>query len=86
MNIKIDADNLNEAVLDIVDSLTVHNLKRTRESVIIDYEAANDGRSIGVFSLDNNEVEAFELSRRIEALDLILDWFDGDHQPYDFGV
>lgn len=84
ININIDDDSLNGAVLDVVDALTVHALKQAREGMINDYENAKAGHSNNVFVVGDDEADAFEISRRIEAFDLILDYFSVNHEYYDF--
>ena len=84
MNIIINDDTLSGAVLDVVDSLTVHGLKQAREGMINDYENAKAGYSNNVFVVGDAEADALEIRRRIEAFDLILDYFSIDHESYDF--
>jgi len=84
ININIDDDTLSGAVLDVVDSLTVHGLKQAREGMINEYENAKAGHSNNVFVVNNAEEDAFEISRRIEAFDLILDYFSVNHESYEF--
>ena len=84
ININIDDDSLNGAVLDVVDSLTVHGLKQAREGLINDYQNAKDGNMYNIFVVGDAEADALEIRRRIEAFDLILDYFTIDHVYYDF--
>ena len=84
ININIDDDSLNGAVLDVVDSLTVHGLKQAREGLITDYENNRSGHYINAFVVDDPEEDAFEISRRIEAFDLVLDYLTFNHTPYEF--
>ena len=84
MNININDDTLSGAVLDVVDSLTVHALKQSREGMINDYENAKAGHSNNVFVVGDAEADALEIRRRVEAFDLILDYFTVDHVYYDF--
>lgn len=84
INININDDSLNGAVLDVVDSLTVHGLKQAREGMINDYENAKAGYSNNVFVVGDAEADALEIRRRVEAFDLILDYFTLDHVYYEF--
>lgn len=84
MNITFDSEDLNGTVLDVIDTLTVHGLKEARETMIRDYESAKRGELINAFVVGDAEADAFELSRRIEAFDLILDYFSIDHEYYEF--
>jgi len=84
ININIDDDTLSGAVLDVVDSLSVHGLKQAREVMINDYENAKAGHGNNVFVFGDDEADALEIRRRIEAFDLILDYFTVGHVYYDF--
>ena len=84
INININDDTLSGAVLDVVDSLTVHGLKQAREGMINEYENAKAGHSNNVFVVGDDEADAFEIRRRIEAFDLILDYFSINHVYYEF--
>ena len=75
MNIKFDSEDLNGAVLDVVDVLTVSGLKQARDGLIRDYESVKNGERVNAFVVDDNDADAYEISRRIEAFDLILDYF-----------
>ena len=84
MNITLDGIDLNETVLDLLDTVTAHNLKQVREGMIHDYEQAKDGNGISVYVVGDHEADAVEIRKRIEALDLILDHFSLNHEPYSF--
>jgi len=84
MNITFDGLDLNETVLDLLDTVTAHNLKQVREGMIYDYEQAKDGNGISVYVVGDHEADAVEIRKRIEALDLILDHFSLNHEPYSF--
>jgi len=84
ININIDDDSLNGAVLDVVDSLTVHGLKQARDGLINDYQNAKDGNMYNIFVVGDAEADALEIRRRVEAFDLVLDYFTVDHVYYDF--
>ena len=84
MNITLDSLDLNETVLDLLDTVTAHNLKQVREGMIHDYEQAKDGDDISVYVVGDHEADAAEIRKRIEALDLILDHFSLNHEPYSF--
>ena len=84
INININDDTLSGAVLDVVDSLTVHTMKQSREGMINEYENAKAGHSNNVFVVDDAEADALEIRRYIEAFDLILDYFSLNHEAYEF--
>lgn len=82
----IDDIELNESVGELVDNLSVLNLRELREDFIGAYEQTLDGRPSKIFVMDDPEEDAFEISRRIEAIDLILAYISSGHKPYDFTV
>jgi len=84
ININIDSDGLNGAMLDVVDCLTVSALKEARDGLINNYENAKSGNGHNVFVVGDAEADASEIRRRIEAFDMVLDYFSIDHEPYDF--
>ena len=80
----IDDIKLNESVGELLDRLSVLSLRDLREIFIDAYEQTLDGMPTSMFKLNDPEAEAFEISRRIEALDLILAYTSSGHEPYDF--
>ena len=81
-----DDIELNEIAGELIDRLSVLSLSELRESFIGAYEQTLDGRPSKVFVMDDPEEDAFEISRRIEAIDLILAYISSGHKPYDFTV
>jgi len=80
----IDDIEINESVGELLDRLSVLNLTELRDYFIDAYEQTLDGRPARIFEMEDPEAEAFEISRRIEALDLILAYMSSGHKPYDF--
>lgn len=73
-----------EALYEVSDALFLHNLLDMRQRFINDYIAVKDGQDRSVFVLNNREQDAFEIRRRIEAADLLIEQFKPNHVPLDF--
>jgi hypothetical protein len=82
--IEIDDHVVQDAVDAIVDSVLVAELKEYRERRIDDYECVTNGTPRSVYVFGDMEQDAFEISRRIEAIDMILSDYTIGHEPYDF--
>jgi len=82
--IEIDNNDLQNAIDTIVDSILVSELKSFRDRRIDDYRSVKDGVSRSIYVYGDLEQDAFEISRRIEAIDMILDEYTVDHEPFDF--
>ncbi len=82
--IEIDDSELQNAIDAIVDSILVSELKACRQRRIEDYLSVKDGVSRNIYVYGDFEQEAFEISRRIEATDMLIDAFIPDHVPFDF--
>ena len=83
-SIEIEDHLVQEAVDAVVDSVLVAELKEYRERRIEDYECVTYGTPRNVYVFGDMERDAFEISRRIEAIDLILSDYTVGHEPYDF--
>ncbi len=82
--IEIDDSELQNAIDAIVDSILVSELKACRQRRIEDYLSVKDGVSRNIYVYGDLEQDAFEISRRIEAIDMVLDEYTVDHKPFDF--
>ena len=82
--IEIDDHVVQDAVDAIVDSVLVAELKEYRERRIDDYLSVKNGVPTNVYVFGDLERDAFEISRRIEAIDMILSDYTIGHEPYDF--
>jgi len=82
--IEIDDHVVQDAVDAIVDSVLVAELKDYRDRRIEDYECVTNGTPRNVYVFGDMERDAFEISRRIEAVDMILSDYAIGHEPYDF--
>ena len=84
--------------IEVPDEL-IHNLKEeldnhyvvprlleSRERMIDNYENVKNGSNRAIFVVNDPEEDAFQISRRIEAYDLILAEFlpASELEPYDF--
>ena len=84
MNINFNVDSLSESLADMLDSLTVSNLKSSRDNLIADYERAKAGQGYNVYVVGDNEADALEIRKRIEAFDLLIDYYSTNYEPYTF--
>jgi len=64
----------------------VPRLLESREQMIDDYEYAKSGGNRSIYVVNDPEEDAFQISRRIEAYDLILAEFmiPSEYKPYNF--
>ena len=84
MNINFNVENLTESLGDMLDSLTVSNLKSSRDYLIADYERAKAGQGYNVYVVGDNQADALEIRKRIEAFDLLIDYYSTNYEPYTF--
>lgn len=82
--IGIDDYVVQDAIDNIVDSVLVSELKDYRDRRIEDYECVTNGTPRSIYVYGDLEKDAFEISRRIEAVDIILSDYAVGHEPYDF--
>ena len=80
----LDSPEVTEALHQLVDKFIVNRLLEARQRRIYEYERVKEGMPVNAYVCDDLEEDAFEISRRIEALDLIIDEYIVDHEPYDF--
>ena len=80
----LDSPEVTEALHQLVDKFIVNRLLEVRQSRIYEYARVKEGMPVNAYVCNDLEEDAFEISRRIEALDLIIDEYTVDHQPYDF--
>ena len=73
-----------EALYEVSDALFLHSLENMRQRFINDYIAIKNGESRNIFVVNDLEQDAFEISRRIEATDMLIDQFKVDHVSFDF--
>ena len=82
--IEVDENNLRDTLSNLSDSILVSELRKYRQNRIDEYLSVKDGVSINAYVVGDLEQDAFEISRRIEAIDMILDEYTVDHEPFDF--
>jgi len=82
--IEVDGDALRDVLSDLSIGILISELKNFRECRINDYLSVKDGVSRSIYVHGDLEKDAFEISRRIEALDMILDEYVIGHEPFDF--
>jgi len=75
MNITLNLDN--DLLIDVVESIFITVLEDTRKNFIEAYQKGN----MKLFELDMED-DLFEISRRIEACDMILSYYKEDHEDY----
>lgn len=80
----LDDIEINEELGKIIDRLTVMNLQDMQDGLIKSYENTLNGIPQNAFVINDPEEDAFEISRRIEAIDMILSLMVAGHKNYDF--
>lgn len=73
-----------EALYEVADAVAVRVLMDYRERQIDEYENVKNGIQRNCYVLNDLEEDAFQISLRIQAVDMILREFKVDHEPYDF--
>ena len=82
--IEVDENSLRDTLSELSDGILVSELRKYRQQRIDDYLSVKDGVSRSIYVHGDLEKDAFEISRRIEAIDMILDEYTVDHEPFDF--
>ena len=83
-DIDIDEAKMCDALSDITDSILIAELRAYRERRVEDYECIKDGTPRNIYVYNDLEQDAFEISRRIEAVDMLLQEYTVAHEPFDF--
>ena len=79
-----DNEYVQEALHEVSDAVMLHKLMDMRERFIDDYMAVKNGQPRSIFVINDLERDALQISRRIEAADLLIDQFKPDHVPFDY--
>jgi hypothetical protein len=79
-----DNEYVQEALYEVSDAVFLEKLWDTRQRFINEYIHVKNGQTRNIFVLNDLEQDAFEISRRIEATDMLIDEFKVDHVPFDF--
>jgi len=82
--IEVDENSLRDILSELLDSVLIAELREFREHRIDDYLSVKDGVSRSIYVHGDLEQDAFEISRRIESVDMILDEYVAGHEPFDF--
>ena len=80
----LDSPEVVNALDEVADKFIADRLLEARRRRIYDYARVKEGMPVNVYVFDDLEEDAFQISRRIEALDMIIDEFKFGHEPYDF--
>ena len=73
-----------EALHEVADAVFLEKIFDMRQRFINDYINVKNGVTCNIFVLNDLEQDAFEISRRIEATDMLIDQFIPDHLSFDF--
>ena len=88
LNKLIDTLSENEYVQDalheVSDAIFLDRLFDMRQRFINEYIYVKNGKMRNIFVLNDLEKDAFEISRRIEATDMLIDEFIPDHVSFNF--
>ena len=79
-----DNESVQDALHEVADAVFLEMLFDMRQRFINEYIHVKNGRKRNIFVLNDLEKDAFEISRRIEAADMLIDEFKVDHVPFDF--
>ena len=82
--IEVNEDNLRDVLSNLSDGILVTELRKYRQHRIDDYLSAKDGVSRSIYVHGDPERDAFEISRRIEAVDMLLQEYTVAHERFDF--
>ena len=82
--IEVDEYTLRDTLSDLSDGILVAELRRYRQNRIDDYLSVKDGVSRSIYVHGDLEQDAFEISRRIEAVDMLLQEYTVAHERFDF--
>ena len=82
--IEVDENSLRDTLSELLDSVLIAELREFRERRIDDYLSVKDGVSRSIYVHGDLEQDAFEISRRIEAVDMLLQEYTVAHEPFDF--
>lgn len=82
--LEVDENNLRDTLSNLSDGILVAELRKYRDRRIDDYLSVKDGASRSIYVHGDLERDAFEISRRIEAVDMLLQEYTVAHEPFDF--
>lgn len=79
-----DNQIVQESLYEISDEIIASRLLEYRDSLIESYETVKDGKMMSIYVVNDLEEDAFQISLRIQSIDMILDEFKSGHEAYDF--
>lgn len=79
-----DNESVQDALYEVADAVFLEKLFDMRQRFINEYIHVKNGRTRNIFVLNDLEQDAFEISRRIESADMLIDEFIPDHVSFDF--
>jgi len=84
LDIEIEEDDLLDTLSKLKRGILIAELRDFRDCRIDDYLSVKDGVSRNIHVINDLEQDAFEISRRIEAVDMILEEYTVAHERFDF--
>lgn len=77
-------EHLNEVIAELVDHVVMHTLSENRDRAIEQYKQIKNGNKLNSYVVNDLEEDAFQVSLRIQSLDMILQEYDTNHEAFDF--
>jgi len=75
---------LEETVGQLVEAVVANTLLESRERLINEYKEIKNGVRKNSYVLNDLEEDAFQVSLRIQAFDMIIQEWDPHHKAFDF--
>ena len=75
---------LEETVGQLVEAVVANTLVESRERLINEYKEIKNGVRKNIYVLNDLEEDAFQVSLRIQAFDMIIQEWDPHHEAFDF--
>jgi len=75
---------LEETVGQLVEAVVANALVESRERLINEYKEIKNGVRKNSYVVNDLEEDAFQVSLRIQAFDLIIQEWDPNHEAFDF--
>ena len=60
---------------EMVDKIIFQSLMDTREAFANDLESIKNGKSVNVFHWGDDEADAAEIQKHIDALNVLIEWY-----------
>lgn len=77
-------EHLNEVIAELVDHVVMHCLSENRDRAIEQYKQIKNGNKLNMYVVNDLEEDAFQVSLRIQSLDMILQEYNTKHEAFDF--